>query len=66
MGEERRLDCGVFDPEALARVVNDMAQNGTPMRHMQRRQGARPVPDGYVVSARVDKDGRLLGVVERD
>jgi len=40
MGEERRLDCGVLEPEAVAKLINDLALNGTPMRHMQRRQVA--------------------------
>lgn len=60
---EKRLDCGVFDPEEIAKIINEMAEKGTPMRHMQRRQGAKSVPDGYVVAARVD-DGKLIGNVE--
>lgn len=64
MGEEKRLDCGVFDAGEMAKIINDMAGQGTPMRHMQRRQD-KAVTDGYVVSARVDKDGKLFGVVER-
>lgn len=61
--EEVRLDCGTFDPGEIAKVVNEMAERGTPMRHMQRRNG-KSVPDGYVVSAGV-KDGKLFGSVER-
>lgn len=60
----RRLDCGAFDPEDLAKLVNDMAVRGTPMRYMRRRQGARSVQAGYVMSASVDGDGNLMAVVE--
>ncbi len=61
--EEMRLDCGTFDPDEIAKVINEMATRGTPMRHMQRRNG-KSVPDGYIVSASV-KDGKLIGSVER-
>ena len=60
----RRLDCGAFDPEELAKLINDMALRGTPMRHMRRRQGAKSVQAGYVMSASVDGDGNLTAVVE--
>jgi len=65
-GEQpRRLDCGAFDPEEIAKLVNDMAQRGTPVRHMRRRQGgAKSVQAGYVMSASVDGDGNLMAVVE--
>jgi len=64
--EEKWLDCGVFDPEAIAKLVNELAVRGAPMRHMQRRRGGgRAVHDGYVVSATID-GGRLLGIIERD
>ena len=62
----RRLDCGAFDPDAIAKLINDMAQRGTPVRCMRRRQGARSVPAGYVMSATVDDGGNLMAVVEGD
>lgn len=61
--EEMRLDCGTFDPDEIAKVVNEMAERGTPMQHMQRRNG-KSVPDGYVISANV-KEGKLFGSVDR-
>jgi len=61
--EEIRLDCGMFDPDEIAKVVNEMAEKGVPLQHMQRRNG-KSVPDGYVVSASV-KDGKLVGNVDR-
>lgn len=61
--EEIRLDCGTFDPDEMARIVNEMAKRGTPMQHMQRHNG-KSVPDGYVISANV-KDGKLIGNVDR-
>lgn len=61
--EEMRLDCGTFDPDEIARVINEMTDKGTPMRHLQRRDG-KYVPDGYVISAQV-RDGKLIGNVDR-
>ncbi len=56
--EEIRLDCESFNPDEIARLVNEMADRGTPMQHMQRRSG-KSVPDGYIISAQV-KDGKLF------